>query len=295
MYKKIKEVMGNLPDYDSEIIFVDDGSIDGSAKILNELSGQDHQFKYLEFSRNFGKEIAISAGLHHSQGDAVIMIDGDLQHPVELIPEFVKKWETGSEVVVGVRSYENYGGPVKRFCSRLFYALINLISEVKLMPNSTDFRLLDKKVVLEFNRLTERARMTRGLIAWLGFKREFIFFQANTRTGGRAAYTSLKRMKLALSAIISQSLFPLRLAGYLGLVITFFSGCLGLFMLVERFIINDIFSMNFSGPAILAVIILFMVGIILICLGLIALYIGNIQREVSNRPMYILRKKRNLD
>ena len=295
IYHALRDVWIKLSAYDYEYIFVNDGSQDTSSLAIEFLAMTDPNVKYIEFSRNFGKEIATSAGIHYSKGDAVIMIDADLQHPAELIPEFIKKWEAGAEVVVGVRYGKNYGGPIKRLFSWLFYKLMNLINETKLTPNATDFRLLDRKVVDEFNKLTERTRITRGLIAWLGFKRELIYFEANNREYGEATYTSLKRFKLALSTMISQSLFPLRLSGYLGLTISFISGILGLFIFIEKYILNDPWNMNFSGPAILAVILLFMVGIILSCLGLMALYIGNIQKEVSNRPMYIIRQKKNLD
>lgn len=296
IYQKIKEVFLSIKDnYEYEIIFVDDGSTDNSIGVLQQLTNQDKKVKYLEFSRNFGKEIATSAGINYSRGDAAIMIDADLQHPAELIPEFIKKWEGGADVVIGIRTKNKKERLFRRISSWAFYRIINLIGETKLTPQATDFRLIDKKVVDEFNRLTEKTRMTRGLIAWLGFKRDSIYFKAGERRNGRATYNDLKLAKLALSAAVSHSLFPLRITGYLGIVITFLSGLLGLFILIEKYILNDPLSMHFSGPAILAVIILFLVGIILICLGLTALYIGNIQREVSNRPMYVIRQKKNLD
>jgi len=296
IYQKIKEVFLHIKgNYKYEIIFVDDGSADNSIKALEKITDQDNKVKYLEFSRNFGKEFATSAGIHHSRGDAAIMIDADLQHPVGLIPEFIKKWENGADVVIGVRTKNKGEGLIKKINSWCFYKMINLISDTKIIPKATDFRLIDRKVIDEFNRLTERTRMTRGLIDWLGFKRDFVYFIADERKNGKPAYNNFKLAKLALSAVISQSLFPLKFSGYLGLFISFFSGILGLFIFIEKYILEDPLNMRFSGPAILAVIILFLVGIILICLGLIALYIGNIQKEVSNRPMYIIRTKKNLD
>jgi len=296
IYKKIKEVfllMGG--NYKYEVIFVDDGSADDSIEVLEKLADKDNKIKYLEFSRNFGKEFATSAGIQYSKGDAAIMVDADLQHPAELIPEFIKKWEDGADIVVGIRTKNKGEGLIKKVGSWGFYKMMNLMSDTKIIPQATDFRLIDKKVIVEFNRLTEKTRITRGLIDWLGFKKEFIYFTANKRQNGKASYTNFKLAKLALSAVISQSLFPLKLSGYLGIFISFFSGILGLFIIIEKYILEDPLNMRFSGPAILAVIILFLVGIILSCLGLIALYIGNIQKEVSNRPMYIVRTKKNLD
>ncbi|MBU4274269.1 glycosyltransferase family 2 protein [Patescibacteria group bacterium] len=296
IYKKIKEVFLLIKgSYKYEIIFIDDGSTDNSIEVLEQLANHDKKVKYLEFSRNFGKEIATSAGIHYSRGDAAIMIDADLQHPAELIPEFIKKWKRGADIVIGVRVKNKGEGLLKKVCSWGFYKMMNLISDTKIIPQGTDFRLIDKKVINEFNRFTERTRITRGLLDWLGFKKDFIHFAADERKNGRATYTGIKQAKLALSAVISQSLFPLRFSGYLGLFISFFSGILGLFIFIEKYILDDPLNMHFSGLAILAVIILFLVGIILICLGLIALYIGNIQKEVSNRPMYIIRGKKNID
>jgi len=160
-------------------------------------------------------------------------------------------------------------------------------------PKSTDFRLIDKKVIQEFNRFTERTRITRGLLNWLGFSHDFVYFEANARAEGKAGYSCIKLVKLALSTFITHSLLPLQLAGYLGIIITFFSGLLGLFILIEKYILDDPLNMYFSGPATLAVIILFLVGIILSCLGLVALYIANIYNEVMNRPIYVVKDRLN--
>ena len=296
IYKKIKEVFLLIKDsYKYEIIFVDDGSTDNSLEILEGLAGNDKNVKYLEFSRNFGKEFATSAGIQYSKGDAAIMVDADLQHPIELIPEFIEKWENGADVVIGVRRKNKGEGLIKKVGSFIFYKILNLITDKKTIPQSTDFRLIDKKVINEFNLLTERTRMTRGLIDWLGFRRELVYFVANERKHGKPSYSNFKLVKLAISAVFSQSLFPLKFSGYLGLFISFISGSVGLFIFIEKYILEDPLNMRFSGSAILAVIILFLVGIMLCCLGLIALYIGNIQKEVANRPMYIIRTKKNLD
>jgi dolichol-phosphate mannosyltransferase len=280
-----------LSKYNHEIIFINDGSTDKSSEILEDFASRDARVKYIEFSRNFGKEAATTAGLHHSTGDAAIIIDADLQHPIEKIPEFLKKWEDGAEIVIGIREKNKGEGLLRALGSLLFHKIMTWIGETKIIPRETDFRLLDRKVINEFNKLTERNRMTRGLIDWLGFRRDYICFDANQRYAGVARYSISKLIRLAFTTFVSQSLFPLKLAGYLGIIITFFSGALGLFMFIERYLLNDPWNFHFSGPAILAIIILFLVGIILICLGLIALYIANIHNEVGRRPMYIVRKK----
>ena len=278
--------------YNYEIIFVDDGSSDNSVDEIKKLADTDENVFYFEFSRNFGKEIATSAGINNAKGDAVIMLDADLQHPPKLIPEFLKKWESGAEIVVGIRNKNKGEGLIKKFGSFLFYKIINLISATKIIPRSTDYRLLDKIVAAEFNRFTERSRMTRGLIDWLGFRRDYVYFDAEQRASGNAGYSTLKLIKLALSGFISLSLFPLKFAGYLGIAIILFSGPLGVFIFIEKYVLHDPWGLSISGSAILAVIILFLIGIVLICLGLIALYIGNIQDEVMNRPLYVVRKSK---
>lgn len=293
LYNKLTKVFdGFKGKYECEIIFIDDGSKDRSLDVIKSLADCDPRIKFVEFSRNFGKEIALSAGIHFCKGDAAIMIDGDLQHPPEIMSEFIKKWRDGYDVVIGVRRENRSEKLIKRIGSFWFYKIINFIGEEKLTPNATDYRLLDKKVIAEFNRFTEKNRITRGIINWLGFKRSYIRFDAPGRNSGKAGYDCLKLTKLAFSAFVNHSLFPLKFAGYLGLVITFFSGILGLFIFIEKYILKDPWRFDFSGPAILAVIILFLIGVVLICLGLMAIYIGNIHREVINRPMYVARSRK---
>ena len=275
-----------------EIIFVNDGSEDKSGEILEGLASKDSRIKYLEFSRNFGKEIALSCGIHNAKGEAIILIDADLQHPIELIPNFIEKWQNGADIVIGIREKNSQEGIVKKTGSYFFYKIMDLISETKLVSGETDFRLISRNVADEFCRFTERGRITRGLIDWLGFKKEYIYFEAKQRELGRPGYSFLKLVRLGLSSFVSHSLFPLKLAGYLGIFITLFAGPLGVFMFANRYFFH---WMVFSGPAMLAVFNLFLIGIVLICLGLIASYIANIHLEVTNRPIYIIRKKKNID
>ena len=286
LFERLKKVIDVLS-YSWELIFVNDGSGDKSMDELEKIKNSDDRIKIIDFSRNFGKEIATTAGINHCRGDACIMIDADLQHPVELIPEFIKKWEDGAEVVVGVRKKNKGEGLVKRMGSFFFYKIINRISDTEIVSQATDFRLLDREVIDQFKNMTERNRMTRALVDWMGFRRQYINFEANERLHGKASYSFWKLLRLAFNSIISFSLFPLRIAGYLGITITILSGILGIFMFITNYVTG---SLNFSGPAVLAVVILFLIGIVLICLGLIALYIANIHAEVSNRPLYIIRK-----
>ena len=273
-----------------QFVFVNDGSNDETQNILEGLARHRSDVSVIEFSRNFGKEAATSAGLAEADGDAVIMIDADLQHPPEHLPKFIEKWQAGADVVIGIRKNDASDAHFKKVTSRLYYKVVNAISdEVTIIPRATDYRLLDRRVVDEFVRLTEHNRMTRGLIDWLGFKRDYIYFETPERQNGEASYTSWKLMKLATSSFIAHSLLPLRLAGYLGIFITVSAGCLGLFMFIDRFVTS--LGFYFSGPAMLATLILFMVGIVLVAIGLLAYYIAYIYAETQNRPLYVVRQR----
>jgi len=282
----------NALGYEFEFIYINDGSTDRSGEILSALASADPRVKYLEFSRNFGKEVALSAGVHHADSDAAIMLDADLQHPPTYLREFLRKWEEGADTVIGVRS-ERHDGALKRLGAALFYRIMNLIGSTKITPHATDFRLIDRTVISEFNRFTERDRITRGLLDWMGFRRAFVEFAAPPREGS-PRYGTGKLFGLAFSAFVAHSLFPLKLAGYAGVLITLVSGALGLAVLVEQVILDDPLGWHWSGSAMLAVFNSFLIGIVLSSLGLIALYIAHIHNEVVNRPMYVIRRRVNL-
>jgi len=288
VWSEINRVFSACDRYDYELIFVDDGSRDNSGLVIRNFASFDERVSLIELSRNFGKEMATSAGLHNATGEAAIILDADLQHPPRLIMEFIEKWESGADMVIGVRRDNKGAGLTKNIGSKIFYWIMDLIGEKNFMTNSTDFRLVDKKIIREFKRFTEHNRLTRGLLDWVGFKKDFIYFSADRRKNGKASYSSVKLVKLAFSTFVNHSLFPLKFAGYLGIMIIMFSGPLGIFIFVDKYIANDPFNLYFSGTAILAVFNLFLIGIVLSCLGLMALYIGNIQNEVVNRPMYII-------
>ncbi len=285
----LEGVFKNLS-YEWEIIFVNDGSKDESLNVLQKLSQKKKYIKVLDFSRNFGKEVATSAGCHYAWGDAVITMDADLQHPPESIPQFLSLWESGAEVVYTVRKETQGVGWFKKFSSGLFYWIFNRISDTKSESGTTDFRLMDKKVIEAFRNLPERERMFRGLIDWMGFRRERLEFVAGERKNGVAQYSYGKLLRLALNSFTSFSLFPLRLAGYLGILITIISGSLLFIMLLTRFLDAQVFT----PLAIVAVSTMFLIGIVLMCLGLIALYIARIHTEVSGRPLYIIRESLNV-
>lgn len=291
LHSAIKKVFKKLP-YSYELIFVNDGSKDGSQKKIEQIAKRDPHVVIYELSRNFGKEIATTVGIHKCTGDACLMIDADLQHPPELIPKFIEKWEKGADVVIGVRIKRNTESITSKTGSYLFYKLMNYITPTKLVPGSTDFRLLDRRVITEFNKFGEKNRISRGLIDWLGFQREYISYPEAERKNGESAYSLIKKIRLAFNSIISLTLFPLRLVGYLGIAITVLSSLVAIIVFVEKFVLHDRFHWAITGTALLAIILIFLVGIILISLGLITLYIANIHEESIRRPLYIIKTKR---
>jgi glycosyltransferase involved in cell wall biosynthesis len=276
-----------LHDYRFELIFVNDGSTDRSAEVLAELHQQDGAIRIISLSRNFGKEIATTAGIHQAKGKAIITLDADGQHPVELIPQFVAQWQAGAKVVIGVRTANQKEGLVKRYGSKLFYAMFNKISNTHMVPNSTDYRLIDQVVQQAFVRMTERRRMTRNLIDWLGYQREYIEFVANPREDGEAGYTIRRLVKLAVDSMVSSSISPLYLVAYLGMIVLPVSVLLFLIMVLDK-LFSDPLNLNLTGGAYVMVLMLFLIGVLLMSQGIIGLYLSHIHSETQNRPLYLI-------
>jgi glycosyltransferase involved in cell wall biosynthesis len=292
-YDKFKGVFQTLENnYEYELIFVNDGSEDHTNDEIEKIVKEDSRVKYIDFSRNFGKEIATTAGINLCTGDACMILDADLQHPVELIPDFVRKWEEGFEVVIGIREKSKSDSWIKILGGKVFYWMLNAIADTKIIPNATDFRLLDRAVIDEFNHFSETKRLTRGLIDWLGFKRAYITFQANDRLHGTASYSVWKLAKLALHSFMSLSLLPLKVAGYIGIFITTLSFISGSYIFIGKYFFNWYWALTFSDSEDLAIFIVFLVGILLMSIGLISIYIANIHEEVIKRPLYVMRRNK---
>lgn len=277
-----------------EIIYVDDGSADDSAIVINEIASNNPNVRPLFLSRNFGKEQATTAGLHAAWGQAAIMIDADGQHPVELLPRFIELWGAGNKVVVGVRVANQKEGFIKRLGSKMFYRTLRALGVPNVIPGSTDFRLIDRQVLDAFKKLTEHNRVTRALIDWLGYERAYIEFTAKPRAHGPATYSIRKLVQLALNGFVSLSFTPLYLSGYVGMLITVLSFFAGIFAAIEMYVLNDPLSLSITGTAVLAIFILFLVGILLIGQGLLAIYVARIYSDVQNRPLYIVKNPDNL-
>jgi polyisoprenyl-phosphate glycosyltransferase len=293
-HNKLVSTASSVGDGNYEIIYCDDGSTDNTPAIVAELHAKDEKTKLLSLSRNFGKEIALAAGIAEAHGKAIITIDGDGQHPVEKIPEFIKKWQKGAKVVVGIRVSNNNEGPVKRYGSRLFYLLFNSLSGQHLVPGSSDFRLIDQDVQRQLVKLTEPDRITRGLIDWLGFRRDYIDFKANPRLAGKASYSTNKLLRLATHSFISLSPKPLYFFGYLGIFITATSLLLGLTVFIEQILLRDPLLWEFTGTAMLSIMLLFMTGIILMSQGILALYVSQVHNQTKGRPLYIVDTSRSI-
>ena len=290
-YNRLIKITNKLTKYNWEFIYVNDGSSDNSLIILRELARLNKKNKVIDLSRNFGKEIALSAGVHEIENtNAVICLDADLQHPPELIPKLLKAWDQGSEIVATIRTSIEKQPFLKRIGSLLFYWLMSKISGVEMRTQTTDFRLYDQKVIQVFRNVTERQRMFRGIMDWMGFKKTYIQFKANARQEGEAGYSYLKLWHLAINSITSFSLWPLRITGRIGVLITLSSGGFLLWMLANYFLVNKAL---YSPLAFVVVVNTFLIGLVLISIGLVALYIGNIHTEVINRPLYIVRERFN--
>lgn len=294
-YTQLRKELAKEPELTYELIYVNDGSHDGTAGELRKLAKKDKRVRVITFLRNFGKEVATTAGIHHARGKAMVMLDADGQHPPELIHTFLKKWRAGAKVVVGVRKKNQKEGFIKKYGSKFFYRIINTIADVDVIPGATDFRLIDRSVQKEFTRFTERNRITRGLIDWMGCKKDTVEFVAKPRMGGEATYTVTKLVRLAVNSFVSLSQVPLYFSGYAGLIITPLALVAGMFVVIEQLILNDPLGLQITGAGMLGILILFLVGLVLISQGLIALYISHIHAESQNRPLYIIDRSKSVD
>lgn len=287
-HSELTKELSKITDYDFEIIYCDDGSTDNTSELVKNLSHDKFKIKLIKLTRNFGKEMALTAGIAAATGVAIVILDGDGQHPPELIYDFIKSWENGSKVVVGIRSNNESKGIVKKLGSWSFYKIFNLVTGQKLTIGSTDFRLIDKAVQREFLKLKESNRITRALIDWLGFKKEYIYFQAKAREFGEPGYSTQKLFKLAIDSFVSITPRPLYIFGYAGVFITLISFITGILVIIEQLILGDPWHWRFTGTAMLGILITFLIGIVLISQGILSLYISLLHNQTKQRPLYVI-------
>jgi len=270
----------------AELLFVNDGSHDDSMAVLRQLSAEDRRVRVISLSRNFGHQCALSAGMEFARGDAVIVMDADLQHPPEMIPQMVALWRTGVEIVYTIREYDKEVGRMKRWTSAAFYRLINAISDVPIMPGAADFRLMDRSVVECLVAMPERSRFLRGMVSWLGFRQQGLRYRANPRLSGKSKYSLRKMFNLAMEGVTSLSSMPLRVSGFLGLV----AALAGLPYAIWAVYARCFTQITVPGWTSLLVAVMFLGGVQLMSIGVIGEYVGRIYTEVKGRPLYLTRE-----
>lgn len=284
-YKAVREY-DLLKEYDVEIVFINDGSKDSTENIINALSISDSLVKSLNFTRNFGKEPALFAGLDHATGDAVIPIDVDLQDPIEVIPLLIAKWKDGADMVLAKRTDRSTDGHLKRKSAEMFYKLHNKISTPKIEENVGDFRLMSREIVENIQRLPERNLFMKGILSWVGGRTEVVEYSRAERCAGESKFNGWKLWNLALEGITSFSTFPLRMWTYIGLGVSAFAFIYAAWMIIDKLIWGN----PVPGYPSLMTAILFLGGVQLIGIGVLGEYIGRIYIETKQRPRYIIKK-----
>lgn len=285
----LNKTLKQLP-YSFEILVVDDGSQDNTPAIIEQLRTK-YSFRYIRFSRNFGKENALSAGLDHTRGDAAILLDSDFQHPLELLSEFIAKWEEGYDMVYAVRQNRSDESWLKRICTKTFYQLTSRINRVNIPANAGDFRLLDKKIVDALQKLPERNRFMKGLYSWVGFKQLAVPFEVQPRKSGASQWSFYSLLDLAITGITSFTAFPLRLIALGGIGVA----TVAIFYAAWIILSTLLFGINTPGWEAIVTTITFFGGLQLFALGVAGEYIARVFDEVKHRPHYIIDEERSFN
>ncbi len=283
LFERISRVMQH-EQTEYEVIFIDDGSTDGSLEIIKKIQAGDNHCRYFSFSRNFGHEAASSCGFHMCKGSAAVLMDADLQDPPEMIPAMLEQWRNGFSIVHVRRKKRAGEKPATRLTSYLFYRVLNYFSEIEIPKDVGDFHLIDRKVIAHFNAMGERNRFVRGIIPWIGFKQTVIDYDRAARAHGKTKYNFIRRLLLSFDAITGFSLAPLRLCIMIGFVVTVFSLIMSAIIIVQKIFLD----LNIPGYALLTSGLFLLAGIQLTFLGVIGEYIGKIFTEVRSRPLYII-------
>lgn len=284
LYDKLTEVVGGLPQYEWEFMFVNDGSRDRTLEMLQELRAKDNRVNYVDLSRNFGKEVAMLAGFDYVSGDCVVIMDADLQDPPTLLPLMLAKWEEGYEDVYAQRKNRGEESWLRKQLSLLFYAILQKMTRIDVLQNVGDFRLLDRKCINMMRRLRESERYTKGLFCLIGCKKAKIEFDRGDRIAGKSNWNFVSLLNLAIEGITSFTTAPLRVASYCGVMISMFAFCYLLYIVLKALIWGDPVS---GYPSMMAVI-LFIGGIQILFLGIIGEYLGRVFNETKNRPVYFI-------
>lgn len=284
LYERLKKIMDKTSNYKFEILFINDGSKDNTLILMKNLRKVDQRVSYINLSRNFGKEIAMIAGLDYAEGDAVIILDADLQDSPELIPEMINYWEQGYDDVYAKRRLRKGESWLKKYTSHTFYRVLKSVSTVPVQEDTGDFRLLDRRCVLALREIRECQRYTKGMFSWIGYNKKEILFDRDSRAAGSTKWNYIKLIDLAIEGITSFTTMPLKIATYVGGITSFFAFIYMIFIIGKTIILGD----KVAGyPSIMAVI-LFLGGIQILFLGIIGEYLGRIFNETKNRPLYFV-------
>ena len=281
--RRLPEVLERL-DVDWRVLFVDDGSSDGTLDAIRKLNAQDHRFSAISLSRNFGKEIAVAAGLRHVSGDACIIMDADLQHPPEVLVSFIKRWREGYDMVYGQRVDRQTDGPLYRFLAKLYYRIFNFLVDSDIPKNAGDFRLLSRRAIDAMNTLQERARFNKGLYSWIGFRSIAVPFSVSQRRHGNSKWHLRRLVHYAIDGVTSFSTIPLRVWSLLGLTISLVALAYSTIFLISTLL----FGADIPGFPTLVISVMFFSGAQLISLGIMGEYLGRVYDEVKARPLYII-------
>lgn len=276
--------------YDYEILYVNDGSTDKTLPILKEIARENDKVKVISFSRNFGHQAAVTAGVKHAKGDCVVIIDADLQDPPELIPDMVKLWQEGYDVVYAKRKKRKGESVFKLITAKIFYKILDGLSDTQIPRDTGDFRLIDRKVADAFNRMTEHNRFIRGMVPWLGFKQTPIEYVRDERYAGETKYPLRKMIKFALNGILSFSIKPLQLVTKLGIFTLFVAFCIIVYVLISKFTGHALMQ----GWASIMILVSTLSGVQLVALGVVGEYIARIYEESKERPIYIIEETKNI-
>lgn len=283
LYDRVKKVASSISN-DHELIFINDGSRDKSILLIKELAAKDACVKYINFARNFGHQIAVTAGLDYAKGNAIVIIDADLQDPPELIIDMYAKMKEGFEVVYAKRRSREGESFLKKWTAKWFYRTLQKITSINIPVDTGDFRIMDKKIVEVLKQMPEQHKFLRGQISWIGFNQTYVEYDRGERNAGETGYTYRKMLRFALDGITAFSTTPLKFATTLGFVVSFVAFIVSIYALYAKFILNDVVQ----GWTSLMLVVLFLGGVQLICIGIIGEYISRMSSDVKRRPLYII-------
>ena len=284
LYERLNSMMNNLNQYEFEVLFVNDGSKDNTLELIKEMRNKDSRISYVNFSRNFGKETAMIAGLDYATGDAVIFIDADLQDPPELIPELIKYWEEGYDDVYARRSSRKGETFLKKFTSKMYYKVLQSLTRVEIQKDTGDFRLLDRRCVNALKKMRETQRCSKSMFSWIGYKKKEVMYDRDPRVAGTTKWNYKKLVDLAIDGITAFTTSPLRISTFLSIP-TFLAFVIYLIYIILKCITNNC---GVQGYQTIILLNLFFFGVIILLIGIIGEYLGRIFNETKNRPLYFV-------